>query len=145
MTTVSAVPLSRAEWLVEYQLAMTALANAKARVAVLRDIARFGFFADPKPNENKPAQNKPESRTEKFIKRFRSRFEDWDIKFLEQESRPASEVADYLLKHRNYPAEALKQGIFRPGRGDRPKKRMIDTISVVQQHLCIDTDVEAAL
>jgi hypothetical protein len=75
------------------------------------------------------------TRLEKFMKEHGAKLEDWDIEFLQQESRPAGEVADYLDKHRNHPADALKKGIYRPGRGDSSRKRMIDTISVVMHQL----------
>lgn len=128
------------EFLDEYRQAVEDQAKAEARVKVLELQAQLLLKSSPPPV---PEQK---SKTQTFIEQYGHLIDEDDteaFELLEKRSRPTTEIASYLEVHKNQIAKWLKDGRYRPGIGDTPRKRMVDTQSVIEYVYQIKPDAKA--
>jgi len=129
--------MSTDEFLDQYTAAVTALAAAETNVKVLEMRAKLLLLSDT-VSKSKP---KKKTKIQAFIEQNANQIEQCDIEFLSKPSRDTREVAEYReFKHRNEVSKLLRDGIFKPGVGDKPGKRMVDTLSVVGDLLTGNTE-----
>lgn len=123
--------MSTDELIAEYEAAVLAQAKAEAAVKVLEMRAKLQFA---KQSETElTGQQSPQ---QKYIESNRRELEQEDIEFLSKSERSTKEVADYLSQldevHPNRISERLRDGTYQPGKSDKPRKRTVDTISVIE-------------
>ena len=114
------------DFLIEYELALRAKADAEVKIALLE--MQFRILETTGATREK-------SEIEVFIDANRRELEHEDIAFLTKSERLSCEVAEYLEVHQNRISERLRDGIYLPGRLDKPRKRSVDTLSVVRSQI----------
>ena len=103
-------------------------ADLKVKLAEVR-LQQFS----PKPVLQKPPAKK--TQRDNFIEENAGELATKDLEFLKELERPASEVADYVEITSKEVRNRLNDGIYRPGKNDRPRPRSIDTLSVVETYI----------
>ena len=85
--------------------------------------------------EQIPVTPKPDDRRKAFIVTNAGKLDDRAKAFLALDERNSTDVAEYLGQRSTSINRQLNRGDFEAGESDTPEKRMIDTVSVIQQQL----------